>query len=219
MRHRRVKKKSRYFKVLVTMHSFCSNPPKKLVLASGSAYRKALLKRLKLPFSVAVPNVDETPMAIEQPVALARRLSEIKARAVVEATDVDTLYIGSDQVAFCKDRLLGKPGSHNNAIEQLMFCAGERVTFYTGLALWRPQLTVSSCDVVETQVTLRALDRKAVDRYVKLEEPLDCAGSFRWEALGISLFDELSGSDPTALEGLPLITLCHRLREHGYDLP
>lgn len=201
------------------MHSFSNNPPSKLVLASGSHYRQALLQRLQLPFSTAIPDIDETAKTNEQPRALALRLSEEKAKAVTCSDNNDCLYIGSDQVASCKGAQLGKPMSHQRAAAQLSFCAGEWVTFYTGLTLWRPADNLLSCDIVETRVRLRALDRATIERYISIDHPLDCAGSFKWESLGISLFEELSGEDPTALEGLPLITLCRRLREHGYQLP
>ncbi len=201
------------------MHSFSNNPPLKLVLASSSHYRQALLQRLQLPFSTAIPNIDETAQSNEQPRALAQRLSEGKAKAVSAGDDADGLYIGSDQVASCKGAQLGKPMSTQRAASQLRFCAGEWVTFYTGLALWRPAHNLLSCDIIETRVRLRALDSGTIERYIERDQPLDCAGSFKWESLGISLFEELRGEDPTALEGLPLITLARRLREHGYQLP
>jgi septum formation protein len=201
------------------MHSFSNNPPSKLVLASSSQYRQALLQRLQLPFSTAIPNLDEAAQSNEQPRALAQRLSEEKAKAVTSDNNADYLYIGSDQVASCKGVQLGKPLSKQRAVSQLSFCAGEWVTFYTGLALWRPTHNGLSCDIIETWVRLRALDRATIERYVERDQPLDCAGSFKWESLGISLFEELSGEDPTALEGLPLITLSRRLREQGYQLP
>lgn len=201
------------------MHSFSNTRPSKLVLASGSSYRQALLKRLKLPFETAVPNIDETALASEQPESLARRLSELKAHAVSLDNHSDHLYIGSDQVASCCGERLGKPMSMDKAVAQLTFCAGKLVTFHTGLALWRPAYGELTCDIVETQVRMRQLDQQAIERYVAFDMPLDCAGSFKWESLGISLFHELIGRDPTALEGLPLMTLCHRLRQHGYSLP
>ncbi len=201
------------------MHNFLHTPPSKLVLASGSHYRRALLRRLQLPFDVINVNIDESAGTDESPASLAQRLSQQKAQAAPYDGSLDTLFIGSDQVASCEGEKLGKPMSVEGAVRQLAFCAGHLVTFYTGLALWRPAHSLLSCDTITTQVRLRPLDQEAIERYVEQDQPLDCAGSFKWESLGISLFEKLIGDDPTALEGLPLITLCRRLREHGYQIP
>lgn len=194
--------------------------PEKLLLASSSRYRKRLLERLNLPFESYDPAVDETPLEREPAAALATRLAIAKAQAVDHASyPGDILIIGSDQVASCAGLLLNKPGTTARAIQQLQHCSGQTVTFYTGLALWRPDTGQLSQDVVTTEVLFRHLSREEVEAYVAADLPLDCAGSFKWEALGISLFSALRSDDPSSLEGLPLITLCARLRAHGYRLP
>lgn len=193
--------------------------PVKLVLASSSPYRKRLLSRLQLAFECRSPSINEAPITGEEPPAMAMRLSSAKAKAVSLEGDGDALYIGSDQVAFCSGRLLGKPGSDHKAREQLAFCSGKPVTFITGLAIWRPSKDELRQSAVTTTVTLRPLSADAIARYIELDSPLDCAGSFKWESLGISLFESLVSEDPTALEGLPLLRLCQRLRAHGYALP
>ncbi len=193
--------------------------PKNLVLASSSPYRKQLFSRLRLPFESRTPAVPELPRRGESRSALAYRLSVEKAQAVAKASDPDTLYIGSDQVATCARQLLGKPGTLDKAQAQLQLCSGQQVTFYTGFALWRPTSHFLHGQVVTTTVTLRRLSDSAIARYLQSDSPFDCAGSFKWESLGISLFESLASEDPTALEGLPLIGLCTALRAQGYALP
>lgn len=189
-----------------------------LVLASGSRYRRELLGRLGLPFTVESPDIDESPAPGESPRALAERLAAAKARAV-SARHASGLVIGSDQAADCGGRLLGKPGTRQAAIAQLQASSGRIVTFWTGLALanaasGRLQTTVVRCDV-----HFRALDDAEIARYVDRDQPLDCAGSFRAEGLGVALFERLATDDPTSLVGLPLIALCGMLRAEGIAMP
>ncbi len=194
-------------------------PPSRLILASGSRYRAQLLARLGIPFEALPTNVDETPQLQETGPELASRLAESKATYSKDDLLGDPLIIGSDQVAVCDGQLLGKPGTSDKAEAQLRHCAGKRVQFFTGLALWRPLQNGLQATVVTTEVAMRALTRAEISRYVAREQPLDCAGSFKWESLGISLFTEISGADPTALEGLPLIALSEMLRSEGYQVP
>ncbi len=189
-----------------------------LVLASGSLYRQRLLERLGIPFVTRPSGVDETPFENEPPEQLATRLALEKAKAAATG-DVDELLIGSDQVAYCDGTVLGKPESHERAVAQLALCSGKSVSFYTGLSLVRPHTSWEWVRCVPFSVTLRQLTREEIEAYVRRDQPLDCAGSFKWESLGISLFQEMRGPDPTALEGLPLIALCEALRRQGYALP
>jgi septum formation protein len=187
-----------------------------LVLASTSPYRRALLERLRLPFETMAPEVDETPHADEPPQQLARRLAREKALDA-SGRRAGALVIGSDQVASCDGKLLAKPGTAQRACDQLRLCSGRSARFDTAVCLARDSKVVGE-RCVPSEVLFRALDEEAVRRYVALERPLDCAGSFRWERLGISLFAALRGDDPTALEGLPLIALCDLLRDQGVDV-
>lgn len=186
-----------------------------LILASSSPYRRALLERLGLPFSTVNPDVDETPRAGEPGAALAERLALQKASAVAEHYP-DAAIIGSDQVSSLAGRFLQKPGNLDAAFAQLAASSGERVDFDTGLAVIAPGLSplVTS---VRTRVYFRELSDREIRHYLQRDEPFDCAGSFKWESLGIALFERLEGDDPTALEGLPLIALCRMLREVGLD--
>lgn len=187
-----------------------------LVLASSSVYRRALLARLQLPFSSQSPDLDERPRAGETPQALAARLSLSKAHAL-QASHPDSLIIGSDQVAGLADQLLGKPGCAERAAEQLRQSAGQRVSFYTGLCLLDARHNRFELDVIRFDVSFLPLTEAQILSYIRKEHPLDCAGSFKCEGLGISLFAGLHGDDPTALEGLPLIRLCAMLRAAGLD--
>ena len=188
----------------------------RIYLASTSRYRAELLSRLKIPFDTLDPGVDESAANEEAPAALALRLAEAKARANSLAKGI---IIGSDQVAACEDRILGKPGDSATAHAQLAYCSGKTVTFYTGLAMWIPEHNKLLSEVVPYQVTLRELSSDDINRYLMIDQPFDCAGSFKWEALGISLFSSMGGSDPTSLQGLPLITLCRFLREQSILVP
>ncbi len=197
----------------MTMHS--SSPPA-LVLASTSRYRRELLERLRLPFEVQAPHTDETPHPGEAPQALALRLAEAKARAV-GAQRPGAWVIGSDQVCACAGRVLGKPGSHAAALEQLQWMRGRDAVFHTALALLEHDGNVR-LRCVDTVVRMRALSDAQLDRYLHAEQPYDCAGSAKSEGLGIALLESLRSDDPTALVGLPLTALCELLLAAGYPL-
>ncbi|AJC45652.1 Maf family nucleotide pyrophosphatase [Xanthomonas sacchari] len=189
-------------------------PP--LILASTSVYRRELLQRLRLPFDCARPQVDETPLPGETPLALAQRLAAAKAAAVA-ATAGQAWVIGSDQVAELDGHPLGKPGDVAAARAQLAAMSGRSVHFHTAVCLQQGTRTLQACDL--TEVRFRDLQADAIARYIDAERPLDCAGSFKCEGLGISLFRAIHSQDPTALIGLPLIALSELLREAGYVLP
>ena len=191
-------------------------PP--IILASGSAGRRELLGRLRLPFEVRVPGIDESRLPGEPPAALALRLSREKALAVARTLPAG-LVIGSDQVAECGDILLGKPGTPEAACAQLALASGRRVRFWTGIALADVESGNVVVDVVRCDVYFRQLDPGEIARYVEVDAPLECAGSFRSEGLGISLFERLDTPDPTSLVGLPLIRLCAMLRAAGVGIP
>lgn len=186
------------------------------VLASTSRYRLELLQRLGLAPDCARPEVDETPLPGEHPQALAVRLAHAKAAAVA-ARQPGRWVIGSDQVAELNGRPLGKPGSVEGAHAQLAAMSGQAVAFHTAVSLQRDGQVLAACDL--TRVHFRALDAATIARYVAAEQPLDCAGSFKCEGLGISLFEAIENRDPTALIGLPLIALSGLLRQAGYTLP
>lgn len=191
---------------------------RKIVLASTSVYRRELLERLQLPFETARPDVDETPLPDETPPATANRLAAEKARAVAHAWP-DALIIGSDQVAHRGNHVFGKPGTVERAVAQLSRMSGQTVVFHTALAVLDSRSGKLISDSVPTQVRFRNLTSAEIKRYIDKEMPLDCAGSAKSEGLGITLLDALSGDDPTALIGLPLIALSRILREHGLELP
>ncbi|MGD8618244.1 MAG: Maf family nucleotide pyrophosphatase [Gammaproteobacteria bacterium] len=191
------------------------NPP--LVLASTSPFRRELLQRLGIPFTTAAPAVDELPLPGETPAQLVRRLSESKARAVGKT--LAGLIIGSDQVATTGEEILGKPGSHERAVQQLLQLAGKTVTFHTGLCLLDTAKDTAQIDVVPFSVEFRQLGTTQIERYLRREQPYNCAGSFKSEALGITLFKRMRGDDPTALIGLPLIRLTDMLAAAGITLP
>lgn len=192
--------------------------PRHLVLASTSPYRRQLLERFGLPFVVARPNVDETPLADEAPPATAERLALEKARAV--ATDhPDALIIGSDQVAYRDTTRFDKPGTTARAIAQLQSMRGGRIIFHTALCLLDSANGSHQLEAVPTEAKFRMLSDDEIRRYVEREQPLDCAGSAKSEGLGISLLDYMRGDDPTALIGLPLIALARMLRAYGVLVP
>lgn len=188
-----------------------------LVLASTSPFRKELLQRLGISFETAVPDVDETPLAGETPDALVRRLSEAKARAVGQSCQ--GLIIGSDQVATTGNDLLGKPGTHARAVEQLRGLSGRLVTFHTGLCLLNSTSGETQVDAIPFKVQFRQLDEAQIERYLQADQPYNCAGSFKSEGLGITLFERMEGDDPSALIGLPLICLTTMLARAGMVLP
>ncbi len=192
--------------------------PQNLILASTSRYRKALLEKLGLPFECAAPGVDERPLADESAQELVARLARAKAQAIANSRD-HGLIIGSDQVCVCDGRILGKPGTIDNAIAQLMAAQGRSVTFYAGLCVLNAA-TKEIHELIEPfTVHFRDLDETAIRRYVEAELPLDCAGSFKCEGMGIVLFKRLEGRDPNTLIGLPLIGLIGLLECHGIALP
>ena len=188
-------------------------PP--LILASTSRYRRELLERLRLPFNVQAPQVDETPLPGEAPAALSERLALAKARAVA-VQQPQAWVIGSDQVADLDGSPVGKPGQHDAAVAQLRAMSGRSVVFQTGLALVAPGFE----RVVRVPVTVRfrELTDAEIETYLRLEQPYDCAGSAKSEGLGIALLDAIESTDPTALIGLPLIQVCQLLRASGYPL-
>ena len=200
---------------------FLKSPPS-LILASTSKYRRELLARLRLPFSCSAPGVDETARSGERPMALATRLARAKAAAVA-LQHPDAWVIGSDQVAVrtgsLGELLLGKPGSETRCIEQLQACSGSTVSFLTAVALVRHNEHAVQEFVDTTQVVFRMLDEQTIARYVALEMPLDCAGGFKSEGLGISLCESIDSADPSGLIGLPLIRLSAVLRSVGFQLP
>ena len=190
----------------------------RLVLASTSRYRKELLGRLRLPFEVASPDVDETPRPGETPPALANRLAVAKAQDVANRQAGDGWTLGSDQVAELDGLPIGKPGGRDAAIAQLQAMSGRVVRFHTAICLAHPDgRTFAECDL--TEVHVRALEDAEIARYVDAEQPYDCAGSFKSEGLGITLFDAVDNGDPSALVGLPLVATCRLLRRAGFVLP
>ena len=191
---------------------------RRLVLASTSPFRRALLDRLGLPFEVAAPDVDESRQPGESPEVLVRRLSETKARAVASQL-ADALVIGSDQVAVIDGEVLGKPGGRERAIAQLLRTSGRRVTFLTGLCVVDAASSRAHRACEPFHVHFRTLAADQIARYVDREQPFNCAGSFKSEGYGITLFERLEGDDPTALVGLPLIRLVELLGREGLVLP
>jgi len=177
-----------------------------LVLASTSPFRQELLQRLGIAFETMAPDIDETRQQDESPEELVLRLSEAKARAGASQYP-DALVVGSDQVAVCRGEVLGKPGNHDAACAQLTRLSGQQVRFLTGLCLYDAASDTVRVDLIPYQVTFRQLTARQIDRYLKIEEPYNCAGSFKSEGLGISLFESMQGDDPSALIGLPLIRL------------
>ncbi|MYM27500.1 septum formation protein Maf [Duganella sp. CY15W] len=185
-----------------------------LVLASSSAYRKELLSRLQLPFEVAVPDIDETPLPGETPSATALRLAREKAAAVA-AKMPGAIVIGSDQVATLDDEQIGKPGNHANALAQLQKMRGREVIFHTALCVWDGRNNTAQVEDIQTVVKFRDLPDDELDAYLRIEQPYDCAGSAKNEALGIAILERIDSNDPTALTGLPLIALTGMLRNLG----
>jgi septum formation protein len=188
-----------------------------LVLASTSTYRRALLERLGLPFSVADPKTDEARSPGEAPEAMASRLALAKALAVAPRFR-DALVIGCDQVASCAGEILGKPGGHDDAVRQLRLLSGREAQFHTALCVHNTASGASSRRNVPCSVKFRRLDDAVIERYLRREKPYDCAGSAKAEGLGIALIERIEGDDPNALIGLPLIALVDLLREQGLDV-
>jgi len=192
-------------------------PPTQIILASTSKYRRELLARLGLPFDVAAPGVDETPLPLEAPQDTSLRLAEAKARAVAERFP-QAIVIGSDQVAVLDGLALGKPGNHDNAVRQLKAMRGKEVQFHTALCLCHAASGRTATRVVPYYVRFREYSDAQIERYLHLEQPYDCAGSARCEGLGIALIAEMRGNDPNALIGLPLIALTEMLAEQGVSV-
>jgi septum formation protein len=197
-----------------------ANRPPRLILASSSRYRRELLERLRIPFEVSVPDIDETPLAGETPAATALRLAQAKARAVAASlggTEA-ALVIGSDQVATFDTLQIGKPGTHEKALAQLQAMRGREVLFHSALCLLDSRTgSAQSVDVI-TRVRFRNLPDAALDAYLRAETPYDVAGSAKAEGLGITLLEAIESDDPTALIGLPLIALSSMLLAAGYPM-
>ena len=192
--------------------------PRRLVLASTSRYRKELLARLALEFAVAAPHVDERPLGGEAPAQTALRLATLKAQAV-RAAHRDALIIGCDQVATSGGRALGKPGDHARAAQQLRALSGKSADFHTALALLDAANGRLQTEVVPCRVHFRQLDEARIERYLRREQPYDCAGSAKAEGLGIALIARIETEDPTSLIGLPLIALTAMLERAGLPVP
>ena len=200
--------------------SLKANDNPRLILASSSAYRKELLGRLQLPFTSMVPDIDETPRHLETPTTTALRLAHQKAHAIAAQLDQpnDALIIGSDQVATLDDIQIGKPGNHENALRQLQLMRGREVVFHTALCLLDTRPTAAhhlQIQDITTVVFFRDLSDAELDAYLRIEQPYDCAGSAKNEALGIAILSSIKSDDPTALTGLPLIALTSMLRKAG----
>lgn len=189
----------------------------KLILASSSPFRRELLERLKIPFEVMAPEVDETPRPGETPENLVERLAIGKAQKIA-AQRPDALVIGSDQVAVYDGVIVGKPHSHDNAVRQLRSASGKTVTLYTGLALVNAGTRRVQCEVIPYRVTFRALTDAQIESYLRKEQPYSCAGSVRSEGLGIALLEKFAGDDPNTLIGLPLIRLVRMLENEGMKI-
>ena len=186
-----------------------------LILASTSPFRKSVLDRLHIPFEIFAPNVEETPLSEESPSALVTRLAELKTRSA-QSTYPQALIIGSDQIALLENKIiLGKPGTHEQAIKQLSQVNGKQVDFLTGLCLLNTKTNQTQIDVVRFGVIFRKLTLTQIESYLRKDKPYNCSGSFKSESLGIVLLERMLGSDPTAIIGLPLIRLVRMLETEG----
>jgi septum formation protein len=194
--------------------SNAASAARRLVLGSTSVYRRELLSRLRLPFDVQAPHVDESPRAGEAPAELARRLAAAKAAAVAKKHP-DAIVIGSDQVADLDGEPLGKPGNHDNAAAQLRRMRGRTVIFHTALTVTCVETGFAQHDLAPVRVRFRELEDAEIEAYLRAEQPYDCAGSAKSEGAGIALLDAIDSDDPTALIGLPLIRTCRMLRAAG----
>jgi len=189
----------------------------KLILGSSSPFRKLLLERLLLPFETANPDIDETPLAGETPIALVERLAIEKARAVA-STHANSLVIGSDQVALHGTDIVGKPHTHEAAVKQLRAASGKEISLFTGLALINSDTGAVQSEVVPFTVHFKTLTEQVIESYLRKEQPYNCAGSVKSEGLGIALLRRFDGDDPNALIGLPLIRLVAMLEKENYPL-
>jgi len=194
-----------------------SSAPRPLILGSTSRYRHELLSRLLIPFDVVAPEVDETPIAGELPLALASRLALAKAHAVAKLHP-DAVVIGSDQVADLNGEPLGKPGNYARAVQQLQRMRGQTVVFQTAVAVVCHTTGFEQMEVAAVRVRFRDLSDAGIEAYLQAEQPYDCAGSAKSEALGIALLEAIDNDDPTALIGLPLIRTCRMLRDVGIPI-
>ena len=188
-----------------------------IILASSSIYRKALLERLPIVFSSEKPEIDESPLKDETPMQLATRLALVKARHIASKHS-NALVIGSDQVAVIEGTIVGKPGNRARAIQQLSAASGKTVQFLTGLCLYNSHNDSYQTDAIPFKVFFRTLSLAEIESYVDIEKPFNCSGSFKWEKLGIALFEKMEGDDVTALEGLPLIRLIDMLKHAGHPI-
>lgn len=222
-----VKRKLRFFVyislqhvILAQFNLICginSHTMQKLILASTSIYRKQLLEKFNLPFECTKPEIDESPLVNETPEALVGRLALQKAQTAASSYD-NALIIGSDQVAVCNNTILGKPHTVEKAIAQLESFSGKTVTFLTGLCVFNSKTNQARTIVEPFNVQFKTLTIESISQYVHAELPLNCAGSFKSEGLGICLFEKLSGDDPNTLIGLPLIKLAELLKQNGLDV-
>lgn len=187
-----------------------------LILASTSRYRRELLQRLRLPFTVQAPHTDETPLPGEAPAALALRLALAKAQAVADQHP-GAIVIGSDQVADLHGEPIGKPGDFDRAVQQLRRMSAQQVVFQTAVAVVRRDSGFAQALLAPVTVTFRALSDAEIERYLHLDQPFDCAGSAKSESLGVALLQRIDSDDPTALIGLPLMRTCELLRQAGLD--
>ena len=188
-----------------------------LVLGSSSPFRKMLLERLMVPFETSNPDIDETPLQNETPIQLVERLAIEKAQAVA-LTYPNALIIGSDQVALHGNEIVGKPHTHERAVEQLRTASGKKITLFTGLALINAKTGTVQSEVIPYTVHYKTLSEEVIEAYLRKEQPYNCAGSVRSEGLGIALLERFEGDDPNTLIGLPLIRLIAMLENEGFDL-
>ena len=190
-----------------------------IILASASSYKKMLLERLGIPFTCCAPDIDESPKSAESGAALSQRLAEEKAHHIVQQFP-QALVIGADQVAVLDGQILGKPGNHQRAVAQLSAQSGRTVLFHTAISTAR--FTLGKLEfqshINSTEVVFRQLSQQQINHYLEIEKPYDCAGSFKSEAMGISLFSAVNNNDPSALIGLPLIDLCSMLLEWDVNI-
>ncbi len=192
-------------------------PNPRLILGSSSPFRKMLLERLMVPFDTANPDIDETPLANETPIALVERLAIAKAKEIAKSNP-NALIIGSDQVALHGSEIVGKPHTHERAVEQLRTASGKKIELFTGLALINSETGSIQSEVVPFTVHFKSLSESTIERYLRKEQPYNCAGSVRAEGLGVALFEKFEGDDPNALIGLPLIRLVAMLENQGFDV-
>lgn len=188
-----------------------------IILASSSKYRANLLSRLNIPFSCIAPNIDESPLIDEAPNELVKRLSVQKAKTVSKISD-NAIVIGSDQVAVFNGKIIGKPDNFNNAFSQLKEFSGKQIEFLTGIAVINCKTQTLKYEPSVVKVKFRLLSDKEIKKYLRADQPYDCAGGFKVESLGIALFEYIESSDPTSLKGLPLITLCSMLKAEGISI-